>query len=289
MHIISHNLLSDERIELTLAVSHPHTSRICTAGWGAWRMLWWVRERSKPLSPSQLWVAGSLSSYDVFIYLFCTELLLYSKDVTFVSVLWVIICVRLGTSTLGDYVRARVLVPPKSGCDTSRGDRPPSKFESVSVDLPTLVVRIVVVDRGSDEAPPPDPEESMGSRPWPEALGECRPRRHARGQSAMVAWCLINDNRHSACRRHKSPSTTGHLGGKLHRPRRYVPNPRLICKDLRFCCLDWWRDACLVKYWLVLTITLISGNDKLARSRVLMIQECFGPTAVKVKGKVFIN
>jgi hypothetical protein len=27
-----------------------------------------------------------LSPYDVFIYLFCTELLLYSKDVTFVSV-----------------------------------------------------------------------------------------------------------------------------------------------------------------------------------------------------------
>jgi hypothetical protein len=28
-----------------------------------------------------------LSSYDVIIYLFCTELLLYSKDVTFISVL----------------------------------------------------------------------------------------------------------------------------------------------------------------------------------------------------------
>jgi hypothetical protein len=29
---------------------------------------------------------GSLSSYDVIIYLFCIELVLYSKDVTFVSV-----------------------------------------------------------------------------------------------------------------------------------------------------------------------------------------------------------
>jgi hypothetical protein len=29
---------------------------------------------------------GPLSSYDVIILLFCTELLLYSKDVTFVSV-----------------------------------------------------------------------------------------------------------------------------------------------------------------------------------------------------------
>jgi hypothetical protein len=46
-------------------------------------MLWRVRERSRSSSPSQLWVVGSLSSYDVFIYLFCIELLLCSKDVTF--------------------------------------------------------------------------------------------------------------------------------------------------------------------------------------------------------------
>jgi hypothetical protein len=49
-------------------------------------------------------VAGSMSSYDVIIYLFCTELLLCSKDVTFVSVPWTIICVRLDPSTLGDYL-----------------------------------------------------------------------------------------------------------------------------------------------------------------------------------------
>jgi hypothetical protein len=81
-------------------------------------MLRCVRERSMPSSPSQLWVAGSLSPYDVIIYLFCTELLLYSKVVTFVSVPRFIICVRLGPSTLGDYVRARVLVPLKPGCDS---------------------------------------------------------------------------------------------------------------------------------------------------------------------------
>jgi hypothetical protein len=56
-----------------------------------------------PWSPKQFWVAGSLSPYDVIIYLFCTELLLYSKDVTFVSVPLFIICVRLGHSTPGDY------------------------------------------------------------------------------------------------------------------------------------------------------------------------------------------
>jgi hypothetical protein len=49
-------------------------------------MLRCVRERSRTSSPNQLWVAGSLSPFDVIIYLFCTELLLYSKDVTFVSV-----------------------------------------------------------------------------------------------------------------------------------------------------------------------------------------------------------
>ena len=54
--------------ELTLAVSHPHRSRTGTAGWGAWRMLRCVRERSRPSSPSQLWVAGPLSPYNVIIY-----------------------------------------------------------------------------------------------------------------------------------------------------------------------------------------------------------------------------
>nr|ACG27261.1 hypothetical protein [Zea mays] len=46
-------------------------------------MLRCVRERSRPSSPSQLRVAGPLSPYNVIIYLFCTKLLLCSKDVTF--------------------------------------------------------------------------------------------------------------------------------------------------------------------------------------------------------------
>jgi hypothetical protein len=105
--------------ELTLAVSHspPHRSRTGTTGWGAWRMLWRDRERSRSSSPSQLWVARPLSPYNVIIYFFCTKLRLYSKVVTFDPVPWFIICVRLGPSTPGDNVRARVLVPPKPGCD----------------------------------------------------------------------------------------------------------------------------------------------------------------------------
>jgi hypothetical protein len=100
----------------SLLLSHtPHRSRTGTTGWGAWRMLWRVRERSRPSSPSQLWVAGQLSPYNVIIYLFWIELLLYSKDVTFDPVPWFIICVRLGPSTPGDYVRARVLVPQNPG------------------------------------------------------------------------------------------------------------------------------------------------------------------------------
>jgi hypothetical protein len=69
--------------ELTLAVSHPPTGQEQVPGRGAWRMLWRVRERSRSSSPSQLWVAGPLSPYNVIIYLFCIELLLCSKDVTF--------------------------------------------------------------------------------------------------------------------------------------------------------------------------------------------------------------
>jgi hypothetical protein len=70
-----------------------------------------VRERSRSSSPSKLWVAGPLSPYNVIIYLFCIELLLYSKDATFDHVPLFIICVRLGPSTPGDYVRARALDP----------------------------------------------------------------------------------------------------------------------------------------------------------------------------------
>jgi hypothetical protein len=49
-------------------------------------MLRCVRERSRSSSLSQLRVAGSLSPFDAIIYLFYIELLLYIKDVTFVSV-----------------------------------------------------------------------------------------------------------------------------------------------------------------------------------------------------------
>jgi hypothetical protein len=46
-------------------------------------MLRCVRERSRPSSPSKFWVAGPLSPYNVIIYLFCIELILYSKVVIF--------------------------------------------------------------------------------------------------------------------------------------------------------------------------------------------------------------
>jgi hypothetical protein len=52
-----------------------------------------------------------VSSYDVNIYLFCTEPLLYSKDVTFVSVPLSIICVRLGPSTPSDYFTLEFWTP----------------------------------------------------------------------------------------------------------------------------------------------------------------------------------
>jgi hypothetical protein len=43
-------------------------------------------ERFRPSYPSQLSFTGPSSPFDVIIILFCTELLLYSKDVTFISV-----------------------------------------------------------------------------------------------------------------------------------------------------------------------------------------------------------
>jgi hypothetical protein len=53
----------------SLLLSHtPHRSRTGTTGWGAWRMLRCVRERSRSSSPSQLWFAGPLSPYNVIIY-----------------------------------------------------------------------------------------------------------------------------------------------------------------------------------------------------------------------------
>jgi hypothetical protein len=53
----------------SLLLSHtPHRLRTGTTGWGAWRMSQCVHERSRSLSPSQPWVAGSLSAFDVIIY-----------------------------------------------------------------------------------------------------------------------------------------------------------------------------------------------------------------------------
>jgi hypothetical protein len=59
----------------------------------------------------------TLSPYDVIIYLFCTELLLYSTDVTFIYVPLFIICVRLGPSNLV-FISRPGFGPLKPGCDT---------------------------------------------------------------------------------------------------------------------------------------------------------------------------
>jgi hypothetical protein len=60
-----------------------------------------------------------LSPYDVIIYLFCIELLLYSKYVTFISRPLFIICVRLGPSTPSVYFAPGSWCPLKPGCDRS--------------------------------------------------------------------------------------------------------------------------------------------------------------------------
>jgi hypothetical protein len=57
-----------------------------------------------------------LTPYDLIIWLFCTKLLLYSKDMTFVSVPWVIICVRLDPSTHLRRTRVYPLSPGVTLC-----------------------------------------------------------------------------------------------------------------------------------------------------------------------------
>jgi hypothetical protein len=68
---------------LTLAVSHPPQVKNRYHRMRHLEDAVRVRERSRSSSPNQLWVTGPLSGYNVIIYLFCIELLLYSKDVTF--------------------------------------------------------------------------------------------------------------------------------------------------------------------------------------------------------------
>jgi hypothetical protein len=69
--------------ELTLAVSHPPQVKNRYHRMRRMEDAAMCRERSRSSSHSQLWVAGSLSPYNVIIYLFYTELLLCSKDVIF--------------------------------------------------------------------------------------------------------------------------------------------------------------------------------------------------------------
>jgi hypothetical protein len=97
--------------ELTLVVLTSPRSRTGTTGWGTWRMLWWDHERSRPLSPSQLWLPDHcLRMIYYLIILYRTPL--YIKVVTFIYVPWVIICVRLDPTTLTDYFAPRFW-PPK--------------------------------------------------------------------------------------------------------------------------------------------------------------------------------
>jgi hypothetical protein len=107
MHIIPHNLLNDERMWAHPCCTHiPPMSRIGTTRKGAWRMPQWVHERPRPLSPSQLWLLDRrLRMMQLFSY-FVHNSYYLSKDVTFVSVPWVIICVRLYPST--HFIHARV-------------------------------------------------------------------------------------------------------------------------------------------------------------------------------------
>jgi hypothetical protein len=63
------------------------------------------------------WQIGSTHTYINKGNIFSFYILSYKLGIT--PVPWLIICVRLGPSTPSDYVRVRVLVPLKPGCDRS--------------------------------------------------------------------------------------------------------------------------------------------------------------------------
>jgi hypothetical protein len=112
MHIIPHNLLCDERMW-----THPCCTHI-PPGQGQ------VQQDEVHEGCCNEFVRG-LGRHLPFnfgcwivVFVWCNYLiilcrtLLYIKDVTFVSISWVIICVRLDPSTLGDYC-APGFWPPK--------------------------------------------------------------------------------------------------------------------------------------------------------------------------------
>jgi hypothetical protein len=114
MHIIPHNLLSDEHMWAhSCCLTPPHRSRTGTAGWGAWRMLRCVRERSRLSSPSQLWVAGPLSPYNVLIY--------FVQNSCYVVKMWHSI-LRHDSSYVWDLVPAHLVImfAPGSWCPDIR-------------------------------------------------------------------------------------------------------------------------------------------------------------------------
>jgi hypothetical protein len=116
MNIIPHNLLSDERMWAHPWCTHTPRRRTGTIGWGAWRMLWWDRERSRSSSPQSTLDAGSLSSYDVIMYLFCTEL-------HYILMMWHSFLYH-ESSNVWDLILAHLVIisrpsigPLKPGCD----------------------------------------------------------------------------------------------------------------------------------------------------------------------------
>jgi hypothetical protein len=120
MHIIPHNLLSDECMWAHSYCLTPPTGQEqvpqdeaqggCCGDF--------VRGLGRRL-PVNFELLDRFLIWCNYLIIFVQTPVIYSKDVTFDPVPLCIICVWLGPSTPGDYVRARVLVPLKPGCDRS--------------------------------------------------------------------------------------------------------------------------------------------------------------------------
>jgi hypothetical protein len=123
MHIIPHNLLSDECMW-----AHPRCTHIPQgqehvpqddAHEGCFDEFVSGLGHRLPVNYG-CWIDVFVWCIYLFIYFVQNS---YSKDVTFVSVPWAIICVRLDPSILGDYFYARVLVPLEPGCDNVQNNK----------------------------------------------------------------------------------------------------------------------------------------------------------------------
>jgi hypothetical protein len=159
MHIIPHNLLSDERMWAHPCCTHipPSQEQVPPDEAREGCRDEFVRGLGRHLTVNYgCWIV---------VFVWCNYLTilyrtpLYIKDVTFVPVPWVIIYVRLDPNTLGDYFAPR-FGPLKLGCDNM-----PSSTLHISLSIWEFGCKVVIP--------------------------ECRGNGHRRGENSAPLWPYV--------------------------------------------------------------------------------------------------